>query len=63
MAAWVRATLVTCAAALLVAGAAAGVVLPALPDAWRGPWVPWGILLGSAALVGGLRHRRRPPRP
>jgi hypothetical protein len=62
MAAWVRETLVTCAAALLVGGVAAGVVLPALPEARRGPWVLWGILLGSAALVAGLR-RRRPPRP
>ena len=61
MAAWVRETLVTCSAALLVAGAAAAVVLPALPEARRGPWILWGILLGSAALVAAFRHRR-PPR-
>lgn len=54
-----RDALVTVAAGILVAGAASGVVLPLIPEAWRSPAVPWGILLGSMLAVALLRRPGR----
>lgn len=57
-----RHALVTLAASVLVAGAASAAILPALPEAWRGPAVPWIILLAALVLVAAARRRRRPAR-
>lgn len=54
-----REALVTLAAALLLAGAVSAAALPLLPQAWRGPAVPWGTLLGSVLVVALLRRRGR----
>jgi peptidoglycan/LPS O-acetylase OafA/YrhL len=53
-----REVLVTTAAAVCLAGPVAGIVVPLSPEAWRSPPLVWGILLGAAALVAGLRRRR-----
>jgi peptidoglycan/LPS O-acetylase OafA/YrhL len=53
-----REVLVTAAAAVCLAGPVAATVVPLSPEAWRSPPLVWGILLGAAALVAGLRRRR-----
>ena len=53
-----REVLVTAAAAVCLAGPVAAIVVPLSPEAWRRPPLVWGILLGAAALVAGLRRRR-----
>ena len=54
-----REVFVTAAAAICLAGPVAATVVPLSPERWRRPPLVWGILLGAAALVAGLRSRRR----
>jgi hypothetical protein len=60
MASPLRDSIVTIAAALLLAGPLAAVVVPALPAAWRHRAVPWAVLALSLVVVAVFR-RRRPP--
>jgi peptidoglycan/LPS O-acetylase OafA/YrhL len=53
-----REVLVTAAAAICLAGPVAATVVSLSPERWRRPSLVWGILLGAAALVAGLRRRR-----
>ena len=53
-----REVLVTTAAAVCLAGPVAATVVPLSPEAWRRPPLVWGILIGAAAIVAGLRRRR-----
>jgi peptidoglycan/LPS O-acetylase OafA/YrhL len=53
-----REVLVTAAAAICLAGPVAATVVVFSPEGWRRPPLVWGILLGAAALVAGLRSRR-----
>jgi hypothetical protein len=62
MASPLRDSIVTLAAALLLAGPFAAVVVPALPAAWRNRAVPWALLAFSLVVVAAFR-RRRPPSP
>ena len=53
-----RELLVTIAAAVVLAGPVAAIVVPLSPEAWRRPPLVWGILLGAAAIVACVRRRR-----
>ena len=59
MRALLREAVIVCAAVMFLAGAVAAVVVPLTPPAWRRQPLVWGILLATAALVIGLRRRRR----
>lgn len=59
MAAWLREAGIVAAGTLVLSGGVTAVLLPAVPDAWRRPALPWLILLASAAAVAWIRRRGR----
>lgn len=46
---------------VLVAGPVSALALVVLPVRWRGPWVPWSVVLLMVGLVAAWRHGRQPP--
>jgi len=55
-----RDVFVTVAAAVLLAGPVAAVVVPILPPSWRHPAAPWAILVLALGAIARLR-RGHPP--
>jgi hypothetical protein len=57
---WLKRWLISVVVAILVAGPMAAAALIALPDRYRGPWVPAAVAVLACGVVAGLR-RSGPP--